>query len=399
MLKICHIAYQTWPTQVGSVSRLEQLLAAQFKKGIDLFVISGPFQAANSTSNIEIRNGITYYRTSKTEETGFSNAKGLVTRFLKFVRMFSFIKQVYRICMVEKPDILHAHATFLMGLSAWFISCKLGIPYVYEVRSTWEEDVTGGCLIEIQRGIIRFFERLAIRLSNGTVFISRGLIEHYGSSPKSKSCIIYNCVEKRNSNAVEHHTSKKLRIGYIGTLIDYEGLPFLLEAGYHLKTEGIPFSIDIIGSGIAETSLKENCKNLNLNDVVTFHGRVNSEDVDAFYNQIDLIVLPRRNLLITNKVSGLKPIEAFSHKKIVLAADVGGMQELFSDMVHGIFFKAENVDDLIVKILWVYHNNKDALKLAENGYALFKSKFTLDSMGKQYIDLYKQITLKTEIGS
>lgn len=399
-MKVCHLAYQTWPTQCGSISRLEQILSAQRQLGINVFVISGPFQVGNLSNSIETRKSVNYYRTvNSSSKTGFSNAGGWYGRINKFLNIFSYIKQVHNICTKEKPDIIHAHATFFMGISAWVVSRMHGIPCIYEIRSTWEEDITGGSCLELQRFIIRYLEKLTIKLSDGVIFISNGLKLHYCGlyEPKCANSIIYNCVEEPTIHFANKEIPEFLRLGYVGSLVEYEGLEYLLRAGNILKNEGIPVSIEIVGSGHSEPALKKLCTDLNLNDIVTFYGRVDSDKVDDYYNQIDLIVLPRKNLLITNRVSGLKPVEAFSRKILVLASDVGGMKELFKDQIHGMFFKAENILDLVDKIKWIISNRELASQLALAGYTLFKHKFTLNAMGNQYVDFYNCLLMRRKL--
>jgi glycogen synthase len=391
-MKICHIAYQTWPTQCGAVMRLEQILQSQMKEHFNVFVVSGPFQEGESHDSIEFRDGVAYHRTTRGKwETGFTNGKNLLGRFKKFVRIFSFAKHVYSICKKEKPDIIHAHATFMSGLSGWITARCLGIPLVYEVRSTWEEEIKNEHFASIQRKFIKYLEKLTILLADAVVFISKGLKCHYVQNNKiNASAIIYNCVKNPCKTKVEHLFQNTLTIGYIGSLVDYEGLEYLIEVSTILREKAYNFSVIIVGGGEREYALRRLCCELNLGNIVKFYGRVDSSTIQDYYDMIDLVVLPRKNLLITNKVAGLKPIEAFAHHKIVIAADVGGMKELFTDGEHGLFFRSEDILDLEAKITWVYNNRKQANRLAENGYKLFIDKFTLETMGQQYNELYKK---------
>ncbi|AAR35228.1 glycosyltransferase family 4 protein [Geobacter sulfurreducens] len=396
-MKICHVAYQTWPTQCGAVTRLEQLLEAQHLLGVDTFVISSPFQMANSACAIECRRGIKYYRTSiGFKHIGFSNAIGFWGRLHKFTHIFSFVRQVWKICCIEKPDIIHAHATFFIGLSAWFVARFMGIPCVYEVRSTWEEDLKGGSFVYLQRSIVKYMERLTIKLSSGTVFLSKGLQEHYCKRiPVNRSALIYNCVKEPTTSSTGRMNDSVFNLGYIGSLYDYEGLENLIKVAQLLRQTDIKLHIDIVGGGPSEQYLMDLTRKMRLDDIITFHGRVNPDSVDSYYNNIDVIVLPRRDLVITNRVAGLKPIEAFSHKKIVVASDVEGMKELFVDGIHGLLFQADNISDMYNKITWVYNNKEIACKIALSGYQLFLEKYTLAAMGKQYLHFYDEVLVNS----
>jgi glycosyltransferase involved in cell wall biosynthesis len=326
---------------------------------------------------------------------GFMNAGGWSGRAKKLFSIVPFIRLLNSICKQEKPDLIHAHASFLVGLAAWLVAKLRGIPYVYEVRSTWEEDIRGGAFIRLQRALIRFLERLAIRLADGRVFISKGLVEHYciGTYGKYKDgclSIIYNCVKQpdRTLSTREENSEDRLKLGYIGALRYYEGVEYLIRACRQLKDRGVVFELMIVGDGETRTELETLTDEMGLGDVVKFVGQIPSEQVASYYEKVDMIILPRKNLLITNRVAGLKPVEAFSYGKLVIAADVGGMRELFEEGVHGLFFEAENVSSLVEKIIWARENPGAVKGMVARANILYKQRFTLETMGYQYKEIY-----------
>ncbi|MNP09317.1 D-inositol-3-phosphate glycosyltransferase [compost metagenome] len=112
------------------------------------------------------------------------------------------------------------------------------------------------------------------------------------------------------------------------------------------------------------------------------------------YSTIDCIVLPRKDLPITQKVAGLKPVEAFAYKKLVLASDVGGMRELFHDRTHGYLFESGSPTSLAALMNDAVDDKVQESSIKECAFKHYRENFTLEAMGKKYLDAYRQVLAK-----
>lgn len=394
-IKVCHIAHQTWPSVCGSVSRLENILASQKKAGVGVFVISSPFQVGETSNNIEANNGVKYYRCNSSGSGGVKNNRSLLERINRGVSIFSYTKKILVICRREDPDVIHAHATFFMGIPALIVGAALKKPVVYEMRSTWEEDISGGVFLGLQKRLIRFLEYMTGKLSASIFFVSKGIVRHYFKKNPGNYKIIYNAVspparqQETNGAVMRLHS-----FGYVGSLVSYEGLEVLVESVALLLKWRRDFQVHIYGEGDARAQLVALAEKLGVTDVIKFHGRIDFSEIQSAYAAIDTIVLPRKDLPITQKVAGLKPVEAFSYKKLVLAADVGGMRELFVDKVHGYFFTPENPEVLSALMSLVIDNEVKAEEVVDRAFEYYKERFTLESMGEQYVSSYRKVLEK-----
>ncbi len=88
-----------------------------------------------------------------------------------------------------------------------------------------------------------------------------------------------------------------------------------------------------------------------MEDKVIFVGRVPHDQVQRYYDLIDVLVYPRLRMRLTDLVTPLKPLEAMAQGRLVVASDVGGHQELIQDNKTGILFKADDADALSSKVL------------------------------------------------
>lgn len=395
-MKICHIAHQTWPAVCGSVSRLENILSAQKKSGIHPFVISSPFQSSSTEGvDTEKNNGVTYYRhkDSESDQGGIKNQRTLSERIMRAFSIVPFTKRVIEICKKENPDIIHAHATFAMGIPALIAGFALRKKVVYEMRSTWEDDISGGVFIGLQKRLIKHLEHFVASQSDSVFFVSNGILNHYFNSPPQNYQIIHNCVPLPQQDNIPAETGRRYAFGYIGSIVYYEGLETLLEASSILSKKRDDFIVNIYGDGKERPELEALALRTN-NDKVKFHGRIDFANISDAYSNIDCIVLPRKNLPITQKVAGLKPVEAFAYRKLVLASDVGGMRELFTDKTHGYLFEAEEPLALAELMEKAMDNEADSDAVKQRAFEHYQKEFTLESMGKKYLSAYQKALIK-----
>jgi glycosyltransferase involved in cell wall biosynthesis len=81
-----------------------------------------------------------------------------------------------------------------------------------------------------------------------------------------------------------------------------------------------------------------------------FTGRVPHDQVNAYYDLLDVLVYPRLSMRLTDLVTPLKPLEAMAQGRVLAASDVGGHLELIADGKTGVLFRANDADSLVEKV-------------------------------------------------
>jgi glycosyltransferase involved in cell wall biosynthesis len=81
-----------------------------------------------------------------------------------------------------------------------------------------------------------------------------------------------------------------------------------------------------------------------------FTGRVPHEQVQKYYDLLDVLVYPRLSMRLTDLVTPLKPLEAMAQGRVLAASDVGGHLELIADGKTGVLFKAGDPQSLADKV-------------------------------------------------
>ena len=64
------------------------------------------------------------------------------------------------------------------------------------------------------------------------------------------------------------------------------------------------------------------------------------DQVQSYYDLVDVLVYPRHAMRLTDLVTPLKPLEAMAQRRLLVASDVGGHRELIDDGLTGRLFRA-----------------------------------------------------------
>jgi glycosyltransferase involved in cell wall biosynthesis len=142
----------------------------------------------------------------------------------------------------------------------------------------------------------------------------------------------------------------KTVIGYVGTIVDYEGLDLLLETAARLKRSREDFHMLIIGDGAKLEELQATAAAQGLDDVVTFTGRIPHEEVERYYSIIDVTPFPRLPLPVCEMVSPLKPFEAMAMGKAVIASDVAALAEIVTPGRNGLLHVKGSAESLTEQV-------------------------------------------------
>lgn len=104
--------------------------------------------------------------------------------------------------------------------------------------------------------------------------------------------VIYNGVDtnKFHYEEVKKKNTDKYIIGHVGNFLPYKNHQYLIKVFKALSDKYDKYELWLFGDGETRAKIEEEVKRLNLNNKVTFFGRVSN--IEDYYNKIDLILLP-----------------------------------------------------------------------------------------------------------
>lgn len=397
MLKILHFLHQSAPNISGSSTRTNLILKWTSRLGIENIAITSPFQEPFSTLSARKFEyfphiGVKVFRTYIFKNLSVGTKSSTLTKIKKTLTLPYFFFRAASVIRKEKPDILHAHATFLCAAPAIVLGWMFNKPVVYELRSLWFQNENFKASRTTRR-LALALERYCLKNSHSIVTISDGLEEYVKSIPGTDtltSTTIKNAIDDDSitdySDTQQPRTSDKQQFGYIGSVIELEGLDYVIRALKILSDKGILIDFHIYGDGSAREGLESLSESLGVK--VHFHGRFHPDDAQNIYSKLDTIINYRRSGEISETVTPLKPLEALLYKKNLICSNVGGYREILDDD-HAVYVTPDNPELLAQSMLEILEDNNKHKDLVAGGYSFVTEKRLWSKNSEQYIKLYR----------
>lgn len=361
-LRVLHILDHSIPLHSGYTFRTLSILREQRKLGWETYHLTSPKQTGCTEAEEEV-DGWHFYRTDT--GSGLGANKPVLGELMLMRRLEARLIEVAR---QVRPHVLHAHSPVLNAIPAIRAGRRLGLPVVYEVRAFWEDAaVDHGTTTEgsLRYRATRGLETWALRRAGHVTTICEGLRSDIVARgiPEDKVTVIPNAVDIESFDfggspdlelKARLGLSSCTLVGFIGSFYAYEGLDLLLEALPRILERLPDVRLLLVGGGPQEEALKEQARHLGIADKVIFTGRVPHQDVQRYYDLIDVLAYPRHSMRLTDLVTPLKPLEAMAQGRLLVASDVGGHRELIRDGETGMLFRAGDVAslaDTIMKLL------------------------------------------------
>ena len=399
-MRILHVLDHSIPLHSGYTFRTRSILREQQALGWETFHVTGSKQGASAALEEDV-DGLHFYRTPK--------RRGMLAGLPLFNQLEvidSLARRLDQIIEQIEPDVLHAHSPSLNAIAALRAGKKHGIPVVYEVRAFWEDAaVDHGTASEngLRYKLTRALETYALKNADAVTTICEGLRRDIVARgiDAAKVTVIPNAVDI-DKFAVGGVANLELKrrlgfqdmrlIGFIGSFYAYEGLDVLLRAVPAMLTRLPELRVLLVGGGPQDAQLRQLARALDIEDKVVFTGRVPHEQVQQYYDLLDVLVYPRLSMRLTNLVTPLKPLEAMAQGRVLAASDVGGHLELIEHGKTGVLFKADDPISLADKVGALLAAQHDWPALRANGRHFVETERNWTVSVARYKAIYARLT-------
>ena len=266
--------------------------------------------------------------------------------------------------------MIYSASDHTIGLAASIVAENLSIPFVYEMRGMWAYSRAAnnvGFEGSSQYKLLLTLEKQCALRADRLFVISEGLKEiaiDWGVDPK-KIFLIPNGVQEGQvtgdiQGGFSDDNTPRINIGYVGSVVPYEGLEILVEAAKILKAKHGKMSprFTIVGDGSSMTDLREEIAISRLSNDFEILGKVPHSEISGIYRTIDVVVVPRLSREVTEVIPALKPLEAMLYGKLVVCSDVGPSSELILDGENGFLFDKGDSDSLAGVLDSIINNKK-----------------------------------------
>ena len=153
------------------------------------------------------------------------------------------------------------------------------------------------------------------------------------------------------------------KVGFIGRLVKEKGIIELCEAMKSYPEK----KLCVAGSG----KLVNEVQKYNIN----YFGQLPLKDIDTFYSNIDLLVVPSQTTRSWSEQYGRVIVEAMARGIIVIGSDSGAIPEVISN--DRLIFKEQSVNSIVEKIHYLSHLPENELvRISVNLRKRYEEKFS-----------------------
>jgi len=231
---------------------------------------------------------------------------------------FSAQKEVRKYAKSIEPSIVHAHYASSYGT----LARQLGHPRT--ILSLWGSDVYE---FPKRSPIHRVLFKRAVKFAQVVCSTSEDMAREAKKYVNREMVITPFGVDMERFALSDVRTKKEVTtIGTVKSLEEIYGIDRLIDlyAEFRSKVDATTH-LSIFGDGSQKQALEDRVKSLKLEDHVTFHGRVEGEELIQAFQSLDVFVaLSRRESF------GVAALEAQACGVPVLVSNVGGLPEVTS---------------------------------------------------------------------
>ncbi len=324
--------------------------------------------------------------------------------------IIAFLK-ILRIAFKESPDIIHTHTAKAgtLGRMAGIIYNTISSHKTYLVH-TFHGHIFNSYFSTLKTNFFILIERVLARFTDKIIVISKGqekeLSEKLNIKDKSKLELIPLGLDLSPFYEAEKYCGLFKRelgldddtklIGIIGRLVPVKNHRMFLDAvKKHKEIDNKNVKFIIIGDGELGEELKKYSIDFGIKDDVIFTGW--RKDLENIYSDLDMVVITS-----FNEGTPVSIIEAMAAGKPVIATDVGGVKDLFTQnfkfqisnlkfQEEGILINSNDPDSLSEGIDFLLDNPEMAKDMGRMGRMTVKERFDISRLVRDMEGMYEKL--------
>jgi glycosyltransferase involved in cell wall biosynthesis len=407
--RVLHVVGNSLPTaQTGYTLRTHYTAMAQVAAGVDAHVVTQMGYATDRFWRSRRRiDGVTYHRVPGPPRGSLPLDRWLARHTDRTADLVAALR----------PAVLHAASDYLNAVTALDLGRRFGIPVVYESRGFWEEtwlsrqvqtfgwdlarleaahglpdaylwrrDTEDRCRREADR-VVTLADVMAQRIAAGGVAEDRVSV-----IPNAVDVDAFPVQTRDRGLATKLGIADEVTvIGYISSLVEYEGIDDLIRAYAAVRAGApTPVALLIVGDGVEREPLMRHAQGLGLTDVI-FTGRVPHDRVLDYYGLIDVFVVPRKPVEVCHLVTPLKPFEAFATGRTVVLSNVRALAAIAAQSQAAELFEAGDPDSLAATLMALLNDEPRRKDLASAGADWVRAHRTWAANAAAYVRLYTEL--------
>ena len=335
--------------------------------------------------NIEIIKAVSIFSSEQDYEfKGFNVCifKTIDFPYFIFPAVFSQINKKRFFKLLKKNKIKnikysHSHVSYPSAYLVEDLVCKkivqhhgLDVLQLLNGRSNLIKKLQKNYLI---KRTIRQLNRVDLNIGVSELVLNQ-LREYPTYAPKGE-IVLYNGVDTSKFYPLYFTKNEIFTIGCVANFLEIKDQINLIKAVEAISLEGNNILLRLIGSGIKLDECCNYVKEHNLESIISFESNKEHTELNVFYNEIDLFVLPSYY-----EALGCVYLESWATNTPFIGIEGQGISELMPDHEKGnLLAVKQSIDSLKEKILGEYNRRR---------IYPFVSKYDIKNTIKEFVDGY-----------
>jgi glycosyltransferase involved in cell wall biosynthesis len=385
VLMLAHVFPRASTDPMGAfVLHLADALAA---RGVHIEVIA-PHAAALADAETfgAVRVQRFHYAPARWERLAYTGvmhelvARSIVNKILFACFLLTFWLATLRRIVTTRPHILHAHWWMPGGWVGALAALVTRVPLVITTHGT---DVEMLRRTRWAKPLARFVFARARAIVCVSTYLREQLLA-LCVADAARVRVVPQPVHPLFQRAAVS-TQRSDTILTVARLTRQKGIDTLIDALAILRARGVDARLRIIGDGPERAALEQHARDLNVHAHVEFLGALPQAELPAHYARAAVFVLPS-----IREGMGLVFVEALLCGTPIIATASGGVTDIIRDGETGLLFPERDARALADALERILRDGALAARLAANGAAFVRERFTPERVAAQYIEIYQR---------
>ncbi len=179
-------------------------------------------------------------------------------------------------------------------------------------------------------------------------------------------------------------------VGYVGNMGDQDGLDLLLKSAEYIRKKGrrdIHFTC--VGGGPGLPGLRQMVKDMDLQEMVNFTGRVSDEDLLQILSTADVCVNPDKPCEMNSMSTMIKIMEYMALGKPIVQFDL--KEGRFSAQQASLYAATgDGITDFAEKIVWLMDHPEERKRMGEFGRGRVENELAWEFSEKHLLSAYER---------
>lgn len=188
----------------------------------------------------------------------------------------------------------------------------------------------------------------------------------------------------------EFKSDGKITFGTVKALSDKYGIGDLIKAFAKIHQEKSNSELLIVGDGPQRSEYEQLARDLKIDHVTTFTGRVPNDEVPEYINRMDVFGVPSTE---DSESFGVAAVESMACGVPAVVSNVGGLPEVVLEGKTGFVVPKENPGELAKAMLYLADHKDESKEMGIAGIEHVKANYNWTDNANGMVNLYEQ-TLK-----